>query len=578
MCAALVALALAARPLMGGDVPGAGGATPHLYPPFAHAPLDGPLIVTGTFGEYRPGRFHAGMDYSTGGSVGMPVYAPVSGWMERVRASGAGYGRSLYLHAEDGRLILLGHLDAYDEPFATAIAAAQDSSGQYEQDLWFERDKFPVAAGQRLGWSGQSGGVGEPHLHLEVRRGDMAIHPLLAGASAVDTIPPVILAIAIEPRDGVSRVDGAFAPRRLALGARPETVSVTGRARVEVDANDPGTRRSNMQPYEIEMAWGGQTLACRFDSLSWATDMVEGDLVYDRGRIFGTGAHAVPLWAPAGFRPRAIVTSVPLAREAGTLDAAELRGPQRVRITARDFGGHTAVREFVAKLAPAAPDSATARPDRTLGGAFARCEWKLPATASFGAGTGWDSVRAETLGVPAAAGDLVPVGGAIRIAPDWLPRRAPAELRVRRPAREVSPRLGLYSRRDGDWELVTAKPDSSHDAWLAEPMHLGAFALFEDRAAPRILLRRPPRHRGAAEPYSRWALEAKLTEMGSGVDVRGSYFVVDGQRRPSEWDGVHQTLRWKPRRAPASGVHHVTVVAADKAGNTRQVTGRFVLD
>jgi len=304
MCAALVALALAARPLMGGDVPGAGGATPHLYPPFAHAPLDGPLIVTGTFGEYRPGRFHAGMDYSTGGSVGMPVYAPVSGWMERVRASGAGYGRSLYLHAEDGRLILLGHLDAYDEPFATAIAAAQDSSGQYEQDLWFERDKFPVAAGQRLGWSGQSGGVGEPHLHLEVRRGDMAIHPLLAGASAVDTIPPVILAIAIEPRDGVSRVDGAFAPRRLALGARPETVSVTGRARVEVDANDPGTRRSNMQPYEIEMAWGGQTLACRFDSLSWATDMVEGDLVYDRGRIFGTGAHAVPLWAPAGFRPR----------------------------------------------------------------------------------------------------------------------------------------------------------------------------------------------------------------------------------------------------------------------------------
>jgi len=66
--------------------------------------------------------------------------------------------------------------------------------------------------------------------------------------------------------------------------------------------------------------------------------------------------------------------------------------------------------------------------------------------------------------------------------------------------------------------------------------------------------------------------------MGSGVDVRGSYFVVDGQRRPSEWDGVHQTLRWKPRRAPASGAHHVTVVAADKAGNTRQVTGRFVLD
>ena len=41
------------------------------------------------------------------------VMAPADGWVERIRASGVGYGRSVYLHTNDGRLIQLGHLDAF---------------------------------------------------------------------------------------------------------------------------------------------------------------------------------------------------------------------------------------------------------------------------------------------------------------------------------------------------------------------------------------------------------------------------------------------------------------------------------
>ena len=51
-------------------------------------PMKAPLQATGNFGDLRDGRFHAGIDYSTFGKVGRPVYAVDDGWVWRVRASG----------------------------------------------------------------------------------------------------------------------------------------------------------------------------------------------------------------------------------------------------------------------------------------------------------------------------------------------------------------------------------------------------------------------------------------------------------------------------------------------------------
>jgi len=77
---------------------------------------------------------------------------------------------------------------------------------------------------------------------------------------------------------------------------------------------------------------------------------------------------------------------------------------------------------------------------------------------------------------------------------------------------------------------------------------------------------------------ARWALEARITEEGSGVDARASAFVVDGRRVPSEWDAVENTLRWRPLRPPASGRHELEIVVTDRAGNLRRRHAGFVLD
>src|SRR5687767_4131159 len=72
--------------------------TPHPFAaPLPGTPLAKPLVFNGGFGDYRIGHFHAGFDLGTGRKVGRPVLAPDAGWIERVRSSGVGYGRSTYL-------------------------------------------------------------------------------------------------------------------------------------------------------------------------------------------------------------------------------------------------------------------------------------------------------------------------------------------------------------------------------------------------------------------------------------------------------------------------------------------------
>jgi hypothetical protein len=305
-------------------------------PRLSRAPLDTPLVVTATFGEFRTGHFHAGLDFSTGGTIGKPVYAPLGGSIERVRASGIGYGRSIYLKTHDGRLLVFAHLDAFDEPLASYVAAAQDSTSRYEQDLWPAAGQIPIRAGQRLGWSGESG-AGPPHLHFEIRRGDMAYNPLRAGLGFADRENPKLVSVTLEPLDDTSYVERRSAPYTTSFRASPETLRVQGRARVVVLARD-GTRSGRpVAPWSISAEWDTMRVECRFDSVTWAGDMAEVDYVYDSGRIVGEGG--VVLWAPPGFRPRVLSSSGSGGGELGTLHVRPGEAPRRLHFVVRDAAG-----------------------------------------------------------------------------------------------------------------------------------------------------------------------------------------------------------------------------------------------
>jgi len=631
-------------------------------PPLARLPLDPPLDLHGGFGDYRSNHFHAGLDMGTGGRVGRPVHAPLAGWIERVRSSGVGYGRSLYLHADDGRLLVFGHLDAFAEPLAAFMAQAQDSSGQYEQDLWPAADRFRVVAGQRIAWSGESG-AGGPHLHFEIRRVDMAYHPLRAGIAPPVTAAPAISRLTLEPLDEASYVERGAAPYTIAPGTEPETLTVIGRVRAVVGVRVGEWRGvDRMVPWSTAIEFGTERVECRFDSVSWATDMVESDYVYDTGRVVGD--MGLVMWAPAGFRPRVLVASAPLRSEAGTLTVRRGDRPRALTITVRDLVGRLVERRVVLR----APGRGAEGPDTTgvsgpthldssrwfdlallpdnhlrvaFRGAPARSRgitigdrlatfregaWTSVVSLPRGSGPretplslriagrsaeGLPWSRSLDLGVwsepwvPARSRDESEIAwsmdrsatfetgpilrrsqeGAARAARELALRSPilelePRALPLRKPVRlEVPPKSGSHAGLYGDdgtgWSWITASLDSTSGRRVGESRHLGRFALFVDTLAPRIVARRPAR-RALPGPYSRWALEARLVDEGSGVNARTTHFEVDGHPVPSEWDSEQGIVRWRPLRAPARGTHRFVVVATDRAGNERRLSGRFI--
>ena len=60
-------------------------------------PIDSPKRISSSFGEPRPGRFHFGVDFKSGGVTGKKIVAIGNGYISRVHTSPFGYGKGLYL-------------------------------------------------------------------------------------------------------------------------------------------------------------------------------------------------------------------------------------------------------------------------------------------------------------------------------------------------------------------------------------------------------------------------------------------------------------------------------------------------
>ncbi|HYV18164.1 MAG TPA: M23 family metallopeptidase [Verrucomicrobiae bacterium] len=143
-----------------------------------------PREIVSAFGEYRYDHLHAGLDLSTGGAVGLPVRALGDGEVYRLKVEWRGYGRALYLRLRDGRRVVYGHLDRYDERtlhLETRVERRRKESGnRFPGNIELEPG-VPVRRGQVVAYSGESG-VGPPHLHVELRDAeDRPIDPFTAG-------------------------------------------------------------------------------------------------------------------------------------------------------------------------------------------------------------------------------------------------------------------------------------------------------------------------------------------------------------------------------------------------------------
>ncbi len=187
-------------------------------------PIDRTPAIVSTFGEYRYDHLHAGIDISTGGSIGVPVHAVAARAIYRLKVEWRGYGRALYLKHDRGDVSVYGHLEAYEEKtlgLETRVRNRRRETGSpYPGDIFLD-PPLRVAKGQVIAFSGESG-VGPPHLHFEMRGPqDNPIDPFRSGITAPpDRNAPVLDSILLTAGTTTTVIDGGWRVKSVDLARR----------------------------------------------------------------------------------------------------------------------------------------------------------------------------------------------------------------------------------------------------------------------------------------------------------------------------------------------------------------------
>ncbi len=155
------------------------------------SPIEGTLRLSGNFGELRSSHFHAGLDLKTNLTIGKPVFAAADGYVSRVKVAHFGYGTALYLTHEGGFSSVYAHLDRFAGPIQDYIKQTQYKKEQFQVELFPSQDKFVFKRGDLIGYSGNTGSSGGPHLHFEIRDPQSRpLNPLSYGIQIEDTRAP----------------------------------------------------------------------------------------------------------------------------------------------------------------------------------------------------------------------------------------------------------------------------------------------------------------------------------------------------------------------------------------------------
>ena len=173
-------------------------------------PLKIPIILAGTFGELRSNHFHSGVDIKTQGKEGIPIYAPADGYISRIKVTQYGFGKVIYFNHPNGYTTVYAHLTKFVSHVNDYIKKVQyEKQSGYTGNLFPKPEKFPFKKGELIGYTGDTGSSGGPHLHYEIRKTSTGhiINPLLFGLKVKDSQEPTIRKLIAFPLNDNSRIN-----------------------------------------------------------------------------------------------------------------------------------------------------------------------------------------------------------------------------------------------------------------------------------------------------------------------------------------------------------------------------------
>ena len=171
--------------------------------------MDIPVYLSATFAELRTNSFHAGVDIKTQGVEGKKIYAVADGYVSRIGVSPFGYGNVVYITHNDGYTSVYAHLQKFNKAIGDYVRDYQYRNKTFSASIYLSKETIPIKAGDFIGYSGNTGSSGGPHLHYEIRhtKSEKPVNPLYFGLKVADDVRPNIKGIAVYPVDDESTVE-----------------------------------------------------------------------------------------------------------------------------------------------------------------------------------------------------------------------------------------------------------------------------------------------------------------------------------------------------------------------------------
>ncbi len=275
-------------------------------------PLGIDMNVTGSFGELRYNHFHSGIDFSSNRKIGEPVFAVADGEVVRIQINEKGYGKVVYIKHPNGFTSVYAHLNDYYGGIRDYVKASQYKEKKYALEMFPLKHELLVKKGDIIGYVGNTGSSGGPHLHYEIRdtQSEEIINPFLFGIGYLisDVEKPIINALVVYPVSTDAVTNGENVPLILSLNKQSDGVYISEKVKAKgtigfgINSYDVmNNRYSKNGVYKIETYLNGsKTYEMIFDRFSF-DETRKINLVIDYERLGLTKDRVQKLFKSTNF-------------------------------------------------------------------------------------------------------------------------------------------------------------------------------------------------------------------------------------------------------------------------------------